>query len=111
MRVLDDDSEAASSDRVNVDGANEVGDVPLARSSGRRDLADLVEGRAPKLLPLEVLLDLLDEFLRRLDAGRLEELDLHHLRVLRARAHVHRRPHTLALEEVARDGGSHDVQI
>src|SRR6266540_745065 len=111
MRVLDDHSEAASPDGVDVDGTDQVGHIPLGRTRRRCDRSDLVVRGPAELLSLEVLLDLLDELRRRLDPRRLEELDLHHLGVLRARAHVNAGAHPLVLEEVPVDRRGHDVEI
>ena len=111
VRVVDDDPEPARFDPVDVERPQKVVRVGLRRARGRRDLCHLVMGGPAELLPLEVLLDLLEELGRRLDPRRLEELNLHDLGVGGARTHVHACAEALALQEVAVDRGGHDVEV
>ena len=111
VRVVDDDPESARLDPLDVERPQKVVRVGLRRPRGRRDLCHLVVRGAAELLPLEVLLDLLEELGRRLDPRRLEELDLHDLGIGGARTHVHARTEALALQEVAVDRGGHDVEV
>ena len=110
-RVVDDDAEAAGADRLHVERLEQVLDVRLGRARGVGDLPHLVPRGAAELLAGVVLLDLLDERRRRGRARRLEDPDLHHLGVGRARLDVDAGVEALRLQEVTVHGGRHDLEV
>ena len=89
-------SVASRSCDVGLRGPRRVGDLP-----------HLVPGGTPELLAREVLLDLLHERRRRRGARRLEDPDLEHLGVARARLDVDAGVEALRLQEMPVDGRRH----
>ena len=110
-RVADHDAEAARADRFDVERGQEILGIGLRRPRRVPELAHAVGGGAAELLAAHVFLDLLQERARGLDPGRLEDLDLHRLRVGRALPHVETGVESLRLQEVSRHRSRHYPQV
>ena len=75
------------------------------------DLAELAVEGAPEVLAAVVLLDVLLARLAEVDARRLEQLDLDHLRVPAGDAHVDAALRAAVLDLEAVDGAAGDAQV
>ena len=91
--------------------SEEILRVRLAHARRIADRADVAEADAPDLAAREVLLELLLQRGRDLDARLLEELDLHDLGIRLARADVETRLEALALQEVTRHRCGQHAQV
>ena len=109
--VVDDEPEAPRADRLDVEAVEQVLRVGLAHPRRIADRADVAEADAAELAAREVLLDLLLERRRELDARLLEELDLHDFRIGLARADVEAGLVALGLQQVARDRRRQHPQV
>src|SRR5207248_5390322 len=105
VAVVDDETEAAFADRLQVDAVQEVLRIRLAHTGGIVDAADCTEGSAAQLSTREVLLQFLLQRGRHRYARRLEEADLHDFGIGLAGSDVHAGVVALALEEMSRNGG------
>src|ERR687888_1643170 len=99
--VVDDDPEPTLPNRLYIEGLEQILCVPLTHAGRIRNRADLSVRHAPELLTREVLLDLLLQRRRDLDARLLEEADLHHLGIGRARTDVETGVVAVRLQQVS----------
>ncbi len=111
VAVVDDDPELALADRVLVEGLEQLLRIDLARPHRIVDVADAVACRTPELAAVEVLLDLLLELGRQLDARLLVEADRDHLGVDRGEADVEAGRVVVRLQQVPPDRARKHAEV
>ena len=104
VSVVDDETEAARTNRVGVDTFEEVRRVGLPDARRIVDSAHAAKRDASQLPAREVLLHFLLQCRGHLDPGRLEEPDLHHFGIADARADVRAGVVALAFQQMPRNG-------